>query len=72
MAVPSAKNSNRVFGQVKANDLDMNDLDIEIKDWSHSSAKSRRYGRVRGTVKTSVVPKREIRIADQTLSLTPS
>jgi hypothetical protein len=57
----------RCFLQAKTEDLD-----IEIKDWSHYGAKLWKYGRARGTVKTSVVPTPEIRMSDQALSLTPS
>jgi hypothetical protein len=48
------------------------DLDIEIKDWSHASTKPSNYERARGTVNTSVVLRLEISISDQAPLLTPS
>jgi hypothetical protein len=47
-------------------------LDIEIKDWSHFGARPSKYRRMRGTFKTSVVPTFEIPKSDQVLLLTPS
>jgi hypothetical protein len=50
----------------------INDLDIEIKDWSHSSAKRSKYTAERDVEQACVAPLVEIRQRHQRLSPTPS